>query len=100
MVAIGEEGSIKIGGQYMQKVEYRYMEGYTIESEWELLKEYPEPNQYEGYQGSANMLPQMFDNVIKSVLGEEDPYADYASVSKSVLLIDRLSGYSDWLKEM
>lgn len=100
MIAIGEEGSIKIGGQYMEKAVYWYMEGYTVESEWELLKsmDYPGANQYEGYQGSANMLPQMWDNVIKTVLGEEESYADYGDVAKSIQLIDKLSGYSEWLK--
>lgn len=104
MIAIGTEGSIKIGGQYMQKVEYIYLEDNALipsDKEMELLNlvECPSANQYNGYQGSANMLPQMFDNVIKTVLGEAESYADYASVSKSIQLIDALSGYSQWLKE-
>ena len=100
IIAIGEAGSIKIGGQYMEKVEYIHLEISCIHKELEMLDlmDYPGANQYEGYQGSANMLPQMFDNVIKTVLGEEEPYATYAGVSKSILLIDKLSGYSDWLK--
>lgn len=101
MIAIGEEGSIKIGGQYMEKVEYLSLKDNGILNEATLLKmvEYPGANEYEGYQGSANMLPQMFDGVIKTVLGEVEPYVDYVSVSKSIHLIDALSGYSDWLGE-
>jgi len=63
---IAEKGSIKVGGQYMDKVLYCNIEDYTFKP---LSKSNP-PNEYGQYKGSAANHQYVFDNVIKYLKGE------------------------------
>jgi predicted dehydrogenase len=60
MTIIGENGSIKVGGQYMDKVEYCHIKGYTMP---ELAPTNP-GNDYGAYKGSAQNHNFVIDNVI------------------------------------
>jgi predicted dehydrogenase len=60
MTIIGENGSIKVGGQYMDKVEYCHIKGYTMP---ELAPTNP-GNDYGAYKGSAQNHNYVIDNVI------------------------------------
>ena len=60
MTIIGENGSIKVGGQYMDKVEYCHIKGFTMR---ELAPTNP-GNDYGAYKGSAQNHNFVIDNVI------------------------------------
>ena len=64
MTIIAENGSIKIGGQYMNEVEYCHVKGYTMP---ELAPTNP-GNDYGAYKGSAQNHNFVIDNVV-TVLG-------------------------------
>src|SRR3954451_9111421 len=60
MTIIAENGSIKIGGQYMEQIEYCHVKDYTMP---QLAKTNP-GNNYGTYQGSAANHAYVIENVI------------------------------------
>lgn len=57
---IGQKGSVKVGGQYMNKIEYAHIQDYTPP----ILPEAALPNDYGGYKGSAANHLYIFENVL------------------------------------
>jgi len=60
LTLFGEKGTVKIGGQYLNELEYQSIEGYTIEN----LPEGNKPNNYGNYVGSMSNHDKVYDNVI------------------------------------
>ncbi len=60
MTIIGENGTVKVGGQYMDKVEYCHIKNY----EWKELEVTNPPNDYGQYKGSAANHHFIIENVI------------------------------------
>lgn len=65
MTIIAEKGSIKIGGQYMNEVEYCHVHDYEMP---ELAPTNP-GNDYGAYKGSAQNHNFVIDNVVKTLNG-------------------------------
>lgn len=61
MTIIGEKGSVKIGGQYMDKVEYCHIKDYTMPN----LQPTNPGNDYGAYKGSAQNHNFVIDNVVE-----------------------------------
>ena len=64
---IGSKGSIKVGGQYMNEVEYCNIEDY----EKPKLEECNPPNDYGVYKGSAANHHYIIENVVNTLKGED-----------------------------
>jgi len=60
LTLFGEKGTVKIGGQYLNELEYQQIEGYAIEN----LPEGNKPNNYGNYVGSMSNHDKVYDNVI------------------------------------
>ena len=60
LTVIGAEGSLKIGGQYMNEVEYCHIKNYTLPT----LEPSNPANDYGAYKGSANNHLHVIENVI------------------------------------
>ena len=60
LTIFGEKGTVKIGGQYLNELEYQNIEGYKIEN----LPEGNKPNNYGNYVGSMSNHDKVYDNVI------------------------------------
>lgn len=60
LTIVGEKGTIKIGGQYMEKVEYCHIENY----EMPILPPSNPPNDYGNYKGSAANHHYIIENVV------------------------------------
>jgi predicted dehydrogenase len=56
-----EKGTVKIGGQYLNELEYQQIEGYKIEN----LPEGNKPNNYGNYVGSMSNHDKVYDNLIE-----------------------------------
>lgn len=56
----GEKGTVKVGGQYLNELEYQNIEGYTIEN----LRESGKPNDYGDYQGSMSNHDKVYENLV------------------------------------
>ena len=65
MTIIGENGSIKIGGQYMDKVEYCHIKDYEMPT----LEPTNPGNDYGAYKGSAQNHNFVIENVIEVLNG-------------------------------
>ena len=62
---IAEKGSVKVGGQYMEKIEYCNIENYEIPE----LMQSNNPNDYGKFKGSANNHHLVIENVIETLKG-------------------------------
>ncbi len=86
MTIIGKKGSIKIGGQYMDKVEYCHVDGYQMP---ELAATNP-ANDYGHYKGSANNHGYVIQNVVDTLKGRTIPTTNALEGLKVVDIIERI----------
>jgi predicted dehydrogenase len=83
---IGEKGSIKVGGQYMDKVEYCHIENYEMP---ELAPSNP-PNDYGAYKGSAANHHYVIENVVDTLKGKTSATTNALEGLKVVEIIERI----------
>lgn len=86
MTIIAENGSIKVGGQYMDKVEYCNIKEYVMP---ELKKTNP-GNDYGFYKGSAQNHNYVIDNVVKVLNSEEQIATNALEGLKVVEIIEKM----------
>jgi UDP-N-acetyl-2-amino-2-deoxyglucuronate dehydrogenase len=60
LTIFGSKGTVKIGGQYLNELEYQNIEGYHIEN----LPEGNKANSYGTYQGSMSNHDKIYENII------------------------------------
>lgn len=83
---IGEKGSIKVGGQYMNEVEYCHIENYELP---ELESTLP-PNDYGKYQGSAANHQFVIQNVVDALMNNEKVTTNALEGMKVVEIIENI----------
>jgi len=83
---IGEKGSVKIGGQYMNEVEVCNIEGYEMPQ----LKAANPPNDYGPYKGSAANHHYIIENVINTLKGRTTATTNALEGLKVVEIIERI----------
>ena len=83
---IGKNGSVKIGGQYMNEVEYCNIKDYTMP---ELAPVNP-ANDYGAYKGSAANHHYIFENVIDVLKGRNVITTNALEGLKVVDIIERI----------
>jgi len=86
LTIIGEKGSVKVGGQYMNEVEFCHVENYTMP---ELPPSAP-PNDYGAYKGSAANHHFIFENVIDVLKGRAPITTNALEGLKVVDIIERM----------
>lgn len=83
---IGEKGSVKVGGQYMNKVEYCHIRDYVMP---ELAPSNP-PNDYGPYKGSAANHHYITQNVVDTLKGRTTITTNALEGLKVVEIIERI----------
>jgi predicted dehydrogenase len=83
---IGSKGSVKVGGQYMDKVEACNIKDYTMP---ELAPTNP-ANDYGAYKGSANNHHHIIENVIDTLKGRTTMNTNALEGLKVVDIIERI----------
>ncbi len=83
---IGENGSIKVGGQYMDKVEYCHIKDYEMP---ELAPSNP-PNDYGAYKGSAANHHYIIENVVDTLQGKNIATTNALEGLKVVEMIENI----------
>lgn len=83
---IGSKGSIRIGGQYMNAIEYFSVEG----EETPALPTGNPPNNYGSYQGSAANHAFVIENVIRALNGQPAEIATAEEAAASVDIIEKV----------
>ncbi|MFC6999295.1 Gfo/Idh/MocA family protein [Rufibacter roseus] len=91
---IGEKGSIKVGGQYMNEVEYCHVQDYEMP---ELAPSNP-ANDYGHYKGSAANHHYIFENVIDTLKGKSFATTNALEGLKVVEIIERIYSLREQLK--
>ena len=86
MTIVGENGSIKIGGQYMNEVEYCHVKDYAMP---ELPPSSP-ANDYGAYKGSAANHHFVIQNVIDTLKGRTSATTNALEGLKVVEIIERI----------
>jgi UDP-N-acetyl-2-amino-2-deoxyglucuronate dehydrogenase len=86
LTVIAERGSLKIGGQYLDKVEYCHLQDYTLPT----LPPTNAANNYGPYQGSAANHVQVIENVISTVKHRTAATTNAYDGLKVVELIERI----------
>jgi len=83
---VGEKGTIKVGGQYMERVEYCHVEDYEVPD----LPPANPPNDYGQYKGSAANHHYIFDNVVSTLRGDSTITTNALEGLKVVEIIERI----------
>jgi UDP-N-acetyl-2-amino-2-deoxyglucuronate dehydrogenase len=86
MTIIGSKGSVNIGGQYMDKVEYCHIKDYEMPE----LAETNPANDYGHYKGSANNHGHIIDNVVDTLKGRNIMTTNALEGLKVVEIIERI----------
>jgi UDP-N-acetyl-2-amino-2-deoxyglucuronate dehydrogenase len=86
MTSLGQNGSVKIGGQYMNEVEICNIKDY----EMPVLKESNPANDYGPYKGSAANHNYVIKNVIDGIKGRTSPTTNALEGLKVVEIIERI----------
>ena len=86
MTIIGEKGSVKIGGQYMNEIEVCHIKDYETP---ELPPSNP-ANDYGYYKGSAANHHFIFENVVDSLKNKTTPTTNALEGLKVVEIIERI----------
>lgn len=86
LTIIAENGSVKVGGQYMDKVEYCHIKDYTMP---ELAPTNP-GNDYDTYKGSAQNHHYVIDNVVDVLQGNASITTNALEGLKVVEIIERV----------
>ena len=86
MTIIGENGSVKIGGQYMNEVEYCHIKNY----EMPILPPANPANDYGNYKGSAANHIYVIENVVDSLKGRKPISTNALEGMKVVEIIEKI----------
>ena len=86
LTIIGSKGSVKVGGQYMDKVEYCHIKDYQMP---ELAPTSP-ANDYGHYKGSANNHHFIIENVVDTIKGRNQITTNALEGLKVVDIIERI----------
>ena len=83
---IGSRGSVRIGGQYMNQVEYCHVDSYTMPE----LAPTPEVNDYGGYRGSANNHYFVIQNMVEVIQHGAPADFDPMDAVRGIKLIEEI----------
>ena len=90
LTIFGDKGTVKIGGQYLNELEYQRIEDYVIGN----LPEGNKPNNYGQYQGSMSNHDYVYKNVVDVLLNGGQITTNMFEGLKTVEIIDKI--YSEF----
>lgn len=82
----GEKGTVKVGGQYLNVLEYQSIDGHEIAH----IAECRPANEYGFYQGSMSNHDKIFENVVDVLHGKADIATTAEEGMKTVELVERI----------
>ena len=94
ITVVGTKGSLKIGGQYMNEIEYCHIDGY----EKPVLPPTNPPNDYGPYKGSAANHHYIIENVYNTLIKGEKPTATSLDGLKVVGIIEKIYRAAGFIK--
>jgi UDP-N-acetyl-2-amino-2-deoxyglucuronate dehydrogenase len=86
LTILAEHGSIRIGGEYMNRIEYQSMKGKEIK-----LSSFPkQANDYGFYKGSMSNHDKVYENLVKALKDNNHPFVNALDGLKTVELIEKI----------
>ena len=86
LTVFGEKGTVKVGGQYLNKLEYQSIEGYEIGE----VSEGNPANEYGDYQGSMSNHDKVYENLIDVLQNGAEISANGFEGLKTVEIIEKI----------
>jgi hypothetical protein len=86
---IAEHGSVKVGGQYMNEVEYCHIKDYKMPT----LAQANPPNDYGPYKGSAANHHYVYENIVDVIKNRASISTNALEGLKVVDIIERIYSY-------
>jgi predicted dehydrogenase len=86
LTVFGEKGTLKIGGQYLNELEYQNIDGYTIKD----LPAGNPPNNYGQYQGSMSNHDKVYENVVEVLSNKGVIATNGYEGLKTVEIVDKI----------
>lgn len=86
LTIFGEKGTVKIGGQYLNELEYQHIQDYEIK---DLPKGNP-PNMYGTYIGSMSNHDKVYQNIVEVLSGKGSIATNGFEGLKTVEIIDKI----------
>jgi UDP-N-acetyl-2-amino-2-deoxyglucuronate dehydrogenase len=83
---VAENGSVKVGGQYMNEVEYCHIKDYVMP----VLSKSNPPNDYGPYKGSAANHHYIYENIANVIKGKESITTNALEGMKIVEIIEKI----------
>ncbi|HVG41498.1 MAG TPA: Gfo/Idh/MocA family oxidoreductase, partial [Chitinophagaceae bacterium] len=94
LTIFGEKGTVKIGGQYLNELEYQNIEGYKIEN----LPEGGKANNYGTYQGSMSNHDKVYENLVAVLTHNASISTNAFEGLKTVEIIEKIYSKAKVLK--
>lgn len=91
---IGEKGTIKIGGPYLNKIDFWDVQEYALPENIEFADQ---PNNYGKYQGTSSNHHKVVDEIVKDLKGEQSDIVEGTEGIKSIEAIEMI--YNSALKD-
>jgi len=88
LTIFGANGTLKIGGQYLNELQYQEIEGYQISE----LPVGNIANHYGAYQGSMSNHEEVYEHVIEALNNDELTSTNSFDALKTVEIIERIYG--------
>ncbi len=94
ITVLGTKGSLKIGGQYMNEIEYCHIQDYRMPK----LEKTNPPNDYGPYKGSAANHHYVIENVVNALKGNKSATTNIFEGMKVVGFIEKIYRAGEFLK--
>ena len=86
LTIFGENGTVKIGGQYLNELEYQNIDGFEIKD----LPKGNKSNNYGNYQGSMSNHDKVYENLVNVMQSGDSISANAFEGLKTVEIIDKI----------
>lgn len=86
LTVFGEKGTVKIGGQYLNELEYQHIEDFIIKD----LPASNGPNNYGTYAGSMSNHDKVYENLVNVLQHNAAAYANAFEGLKTVEIIEKI----------
>jgi hypothetical protein len=86
ITVFGEKGTVKVGGQYLNVLEYQSIDGFAISD----LPQSRPANEYGFYQGSMSNHDKVYQNIIDVLGGDAGITATAEEGKKTVEIIEKI----------
>jgi predicted dehydrogenase len=86
ITVFGEKGTVKVGGQYLNVLEYQQIEDYEITN----IPESGPANNYGSYQGSMSNHDLVYKNLIDVLLNDDSITTTFLDGLKTVQIIEKI----------